>query len=147
MNRSAHASPRAVLTASLAVVALALAGCTGGATDDTTPATTTSAGTSSAPTGESAGTEATVVEVSAFEFGYAVSTTEVPAGTVTFELRNDGGTDHDLVLEGGPGGSTAAIGPQETDTLTVELEPGTYTLYCSIGNHRGLGMEFEIIVS
>jgi uncharacterized cupredoxin-like copper-binding protein len=54
--------------------------------------------------------------------------------------------EHDLVLEGGPGGGTDIIGPGETASLSVTLEPGSYTLYCSVGNHRALGMEIEITV-
>lgn len=168
MNRTAPASSRTVLAASIAILALLLAACTGspdttssGSGDVPSETATTSAPGAATPSGSdpsSASTastapaepdaaESAVVEVSAVEFTYIVSTTEVPAGTVVFELRNDGGADHDLVLEGGPGGATAVIGPQETATLSVDLDPGTYTLYCSIGNHRALGMEFQITVS
>ena len=89
----------------------------------------------------------TVVNVSAFEFGYTLSATEVEAGTIQFVLVNDGGMAHDLVLEDGTGGATSVIGAGETDDFTVTLEPGTYTLYCSVGNHRAQGMEVQITVS
>ena len=89
----------------------------------------------------------TVVNVSAFEFGYTLSATEVEAGGIQFVLVNDGAMSHDLVLEDGPGGATSVIGAGETDDFTVTLEPGTYTLYCSVGNHRAQGMEVQITVS
>ncbi|MDN4476393.1 plastocyanin/azurin family copper-binding protein [Demequina sp. SYSU T00192] len=129
--RGATARMRAAAVAAAAM--LALAGC-GGTSED--------AGTdASAPPAD-----ATVVEVSAVEYGYTATPASVDAGTITFELTNDGGMSHDLVLEEDPGGSTAVIGPGETDAFTVDLEPGTYTLYCSVGNHRALGMEMVLVV-
>jgi len=136
MRQSPTAQQRSIVTTLVAlVVAAVLAACGG-----TEPAEPADPGT--APPGD-----ATVVEVSAFEFGYSASVTEVPAGVVAFELTNDGTMRHDLVLTGGPGGATAVIGSGETATLTVELEPGTYTIYCSVSNHRAQGMEFEITVT
>ncbi|WP_084830063.1 cupredoxin domain-containing protein [Demequina rhizosphaerae] len=116
-----------------AAVALALTGCGGSSEDSGT-------GASSPPA------DATVIEVSAVEYAYTATPAEVSAGTITFELTNDGAMSHDLVLEEDPGGSTAVIGPGETDSFTVDLEPGSYTLYCSVGNHRALGMEMVLVV-
>jgi len=90
--------------------------------------------------------DATHVTVSAKEYAYDVSSKTLEAGVVVFDLTNDGAMEHDLVLEGGPGGGTQIIGPGETDSFFVTLEPGTYTLYCSVGNHRAQGMEFTITV-
>lgn len=117
-----------------ALLAVALSACGGSTPDDTEP-------TGAPPAGD-----ATVVTVSATEYAYDMSTTTIPAGAVSFELTNDGMMSHDLVLEGGPGGGTDIIGSGETATLNVTLEPGTYTLYCSVGNHRAQGMEIEITV-
>jgi plastocyanin len=88
------------------------------------------------------------VTASATEFAYALSQAEFTAGTYTFELINDGSMQHDLVIEG-PGVEAASdvIGSGESTTLTVDLEPGTYVLYCSIGDHRAMGMEVTITVT
>lgn len=164
---------RAGLTARAAAMILAVglaAGCTG-SDDDATPSATaatpvgepsagsgtageptaTTTAASPAPSTTGAGPSAPAAEqsvaVNAFEFGYAVDVTEMPAGEVTFTLTNGGGMDHDLVLEGVPGAATELIGPTESDSFTVTLEPGTYTLFCSVSGHRGLGMEFEITVT
>lgn len=90
----------------------------------------------------------TPVTASATEFAYALSQTEFTAGTYTFELVNDGSMEHDLVIEG-PNVQAASdvVSSGESTTLTVELEPGTYVLYCSIGDHRAMGMEVTITVS
>jgi uncharacterized cupredoxin-like copper-binding protein len=69
-------------------------------------------------------------------------------GTYTFEATNDGGVDHALEIEGnGIEEETETIGPGESASVTVDLESGTYEMYCPIGNHRDLGMSGEITVS
>ena len=70
------------------------------------------------------------------------------AGTYTFEATNDGGTDHALEIEGnGIEEETDTIGPGESASVTVDLEAGTYEMYCPIDGHRDQGMEGEITVS
>lgn len=61
-------------------------------------------------------------------------------------------------VEGMEGQTTPGIGGQETEwsidslqpgdseTLTANLQPGTYTVYCPVGNHREQGMEMTITV-
>ena len=39
------------------------------------------------------------------------------------------------------------IGPGESTTFRVTLEPGTYVFYCSVGNHRAMGMEVTVTVT
>jgi uncharacterized cupredoxin-like copper-binding protein len=69
-------------------------------------------------------------------------------GTYTFEATNDGGVDHALEIEGNElEEETETIGPGESASVTVDLESGTYEMYCPIGNHRDLGMAGEITVS
>jgi uncharacterized cupredoxin-like copper-binding protein len=36
--------------------------------------------------------------------------------------------------------------PGDSGTLEVDLEPGTYTIYCPVNGHRGLGMELSVTV-
>ena len=52
-----------------------------------------------------------------------------------------GGVAHNLEVEG-PKGEVELqqdIGPGESDTLTVDLsQPGSYEMYCPVGNHRDL---------
>ncbi len=77
--------------------------------------------------------------------------TEIPAGTTTFVLRNVGEFPHTIEIEGQ--GIEEVLEPPlqagETKTLTVDLEAGTYEVYCPVGDgrHREQGMELELTVS
>jgi uncharacterized cupredoxin-like copper-binding protein len=71
------------------------------------------------------------------------------AGPTTIEVANDGKFDHSLEVEG-PNGEveTDTIPPGKSATLEVDLsKPGTYEMYCPIGNHRDMGMEGEVSVA
>jgi FtsP/CotA-like multicopper oxidase with cupredoxin domain len=69
----------------------------------------------------------------------------VGSGPTRFEVHNSGAVIHNLVLEGGP--STPDLSNGESAVLDVgELEPGVYTLFCSISGHREAGMETTISV-
>ncbi|RNL85822.1 plastocyanin/azurin family copper-binding protein [Halostreptopolyspora alba] len=70
----------------------------------------------------------------------------LPAGTIEIDLDNVGDMPHDLVVEELDDEVVADTESGETDTGTVELEPGEYTFYCSIGNHREQGMEETVTV-
>ena len=88
------------------------------------------------------------LEVTETDFALTPSTLTVDAeGEVTIKAVNNGQTEHALELEGsGVEEKTDTVGPGESAELTAELKPGTYELYCPIGNHRQLGMEGTITV-
>jgi plastocyanin len=133
---------RILVTGLAAAAALAAAGC-GGNDNSTSTAgesTTTSTTTASAQT----------ITNSEQDFSLDPSTVTVDAaGAVTFKAVNDGGTDHALEIEGNGGGEkrTDTIGAGESATVAIDLKPGTYTMYCPIGNHRAMGMEGTITVN
>ena len=90
------------------------------------------------------------VEVSLSEFTIDMPD-ELPAGPTTFAISNDGGTEHSFEIEsedmGFEEGLDENLDPGESATLEVDLEPGTYEVYCPVGNHREQGMELELTVS
>jgi uncharacterized cupredoxin-like copper-binding protein len=43
--------------------------------------------------------------------------------------------------------ATDGIDPGGSTTLAVTLETGEYVIYCSIANHRAMGMEITIEVT
>lgn len=127
-----------------------LTGC-GGSADTDTAAPSSSAAAS--PT-ESGGTEAGEGEsqsltATAVDFDFELDTTELAAGEYEVELVNEGGASHDLRFErdGEDVAGTEVIQPGKTATTTVTLEPGEYVIYCSVGNHREMGMEKTVTVT
>ena len=58
-----------------------------------------------------------------------------------FRAENAGRTVHALQIEGnGIEEVTEDTEPGESAELEVNLEPGTYELYCPVGNHEERGM-------
>lgn len=139
--------PFAALAALVTAATLSACAASGG-NDVVDLSTGNTAPAAPAPTaGEATQAQAIVVPVSGYEYGYELIA-PVTTGTYTFELINEGSMRHDLVIEGeGASGATGIIGSGETDSFTVELEPGTYTLYCSVGSHRAQGMEVTFSVA
>lgn len=98
--------------------------------------------------GEDTGEEANRVEVSLVEFSIAMSAT-LPAGLTTFVVTNDGEMTHNFEIEGNGIEESLAtdLAPGATDELTVDLQPGSYDVYCPIGSHRDLGMDHDLTVN
>jgi plastocyanin len=121
------------LTLALAA-AIALAGCGGSSAGGGGKSVTVAAGKP--------------VAVTATEYRFDPGKIAVSAGTVRFDLRNDGSQAHDLrVQKGGQDlGGTAIFGPGQTQSGQVKLAPGTYDFICSVGNHAELGMKGTLVV-
>jgi plastocyanin len=69
-----------------------------------------------------------------------------PAGSVTIKLVNDSDVPHAVEVEGnGVEEESETVTGGETE-LTVDLEPGEYTFYCPVGEHRQNGMEGTLTV-
>jgi plastocyanin len=151
---------RAACAAAALLLALGPAAC-GGGSDDTdaeaegTVATDSAQARSSSP-GASAQTSSSAAEqqagtITATEADFSITLDEdsLSAGTYEIQVVNEGGATHDLVVErdGEDVAATDAIDPGQTSTLTVTLEPGEYVFYCSVGNHRAMGMETTVVVT
>lgn len=95
------------------------------------------------------GTAAHVAKVSEVEYKIRLPATTVERGRYTFDLENDGTIAHDLTIKG-PGISkkgTPKIQPGQKAKLEVDLQPGTYDLYCSVAGHKALGMDVKLTVT
>ena len=77
--------------------------------------------------------------------------TELAPGPVRFTIVNNGAAPHSFVLEGEGIRKTLAntLQPGETARLNADLTPGTYTIFCPVGEgaHRAQGMELELTVT
>jgi plastocyanin len=139
----------------LAVALAALTACSGGDDAAGTAATSAAAPTSGAETsGTTAATatdaaEAETVTATEGEMFIELSEDSFRAGGYTFEVVNEGSATHDFMVErdGNDVAGTESIAPGSSATLTVDLEPGEYVFYCSIGNHRAMGMEVTVTVT
>ena len=156
MSRSLPSRP----VRGLAVLAVALAALTACGGDDggtgaaaTTSAAAPSSAEESAP-GSAAGTPAEGTDSQTLtategEMYIEVSSGDLSAGSYTIEVLNEGTATHDFVVErdGEEVAATDTIAPGSSTTLEVDLEPGEYVFYCSIANHRDMGMEVTVTVT
>ena len=93
--------------------------------------------------------ETTAVAAKLSEWKVELSTGEITAGAVTFTITNAGTIPHAFEVEGrGLERETPIIQPGATATLTLSLAPGTYEVYCPVGedSHKKLGMETSLTV-
>ena len=89
------------------------------------------------------------VQVTAKEFYFVVSRHTVKAGPAIVELVNYGEDPHDLLLQRVGArhiAGTPEVQPGDFYDLNVKLLPGRYKLWCSIANHRQLGMQAVLTV-
>ena len=122
-----------------ALVALPLAACGG---DDDEPSGSDTTDTTDAGSGDGA---ITVDALDALRFEPGELT--APAGSVTFELVNDGSLPHTFVIEDYEDDLELSVsGGGDTDDGSIELEAGDYVFYCDIPGHRGAGMEGTLTV-
>jgi uncharacterized cupredoxin-like copper-binding protein len=137
---------------SLAAVLL-LAACPGGRpendsqnapakTSTTTVSPRTPAATTSLPA-----TAAPVTEVQLSEYEIRIADT-LPAGPQHLRIANGGEEKHSFAIEG-PGVSTqlaSELTRGDVAELAVTLQPGMYTVWCPVDEHRGKGMQRTISV-
>ena len=78
------------------------------------------------------------VDVALSDFSIDPASIEVEdAGELTLNVRNDGEVPHALSLDDA---STGTLAAGADGRLTVDLAPGTYELFCPVGDHRRQGM-------
>lgn len=137
--------PRKILVALVVIsIPFLLAAC-GDDEDTSTEAAAPSTTAAEESTAASGGGE--TVDLSEVEYEINPAEASVKAGSVTFNVSNDGQSVHNLEVEGnGVEEATETLQPGDTGRLTVDLEPGTYEMYCSIDGHEDLGMKGEITV-
>ena len=100
-----------------------------------------------APTPAPPGTYSTRTNVDLDEWFVRSSYRTLAAGPIEFNVNNRGEDDHNLAVRGG-GREYGKIDvpPGESNTLTLDLWLGSYTLYCSLPDHEAAGMSVNINV-
>ncbi len=91
------------------------------------------------------------VQVAASEFEFTLSRRTIKSGPAIVELVNYGEDDHDLLLRRSARGAKTlrlrTVHPGDDASLRASLAPGTFVLWCSIADHRKLGMEARLTVT
>jgi plastocyanin len=137
------------------VIPLALAACGDDDDDDTTNAAAEETTTEETTTAEETTTDDAAqtggggeeLTISETEFALDPADPTVAAGEVTITATNDGATVHNLEVEGnGVEEITDDLDPGQSGELKLDLEPGSYEIYCAIGSHAAQGMEGTLTV-
>jgi len=89
------------------------------------------------------------VQVTAKEFWFTLSSRTVKPGPAVIEFVNFGQDPHDMRVQ--RVGTTKVysvptVQPGDHYDLDLTLSPGRYLLWCSIANHRQLGMQAALVV-
>jgi plastocyanin len=83
-------------------------------------------------------------------FRFVLSRSNVPAGKTILEFVNHGQDEHNLNAaedsEGEVVGSLPNTPANAHLSLTVDLKPGSYTLFCSLPGHAAKGMKGTLTV-
>ncbi len=134
--------------AALAVVGLAA--CGSSSNDNSTTAASTPPATTPAAGGGAAGGGSTV-DISTpggSTLAYDQKDVSAKAGSVTINFDNKEALQHDVAVADSSGkvlGQTDLVS-SGTANATVDLQPGTYTFYCTVPGHRDAGMEGTLTV-
>jgi plastocyanin len=126
--------------------ALAMAGC--GSSDNESTSTGASETTSTSSGGTAAGRGQTLqLTADASQLKYDKTSLSASAGSVTIEMTNDGSLSHDVAIKGdGVDEKGDVVGKGGKSTVTADLEPGTYTFYCTVDGHEAAGMKGTLTV-
>lgn len=147
-----------VIALTLIAASLALVACGGDDSSDTTAAETqaesTESGGEATGGGEAEGGTAGSASVVDFEtpegtdLAYTTTEAEAAAGKVTINFTNVQAIPHDVDIEDEGGESVGKTGlvSEGSAAAEVDLEPGTYTFFCSVPGHREAGMEGTLTV-
>ncbi|HXL42642.1 MAG TPA: plastocyanin/azurin family copper-binding protein [Gaiellaceae bacterium] len=126
----------------LPALALGLAACGGG-----NEAATTGGGATTATGGGGGGEALQLAADPSGALKFDKTSLEATAGNVTIDFTNDSSLLHDVKLQGPgvDGEGTDKITGSST-SVTLDLQPGEYTFYCSVDGHRAAGMEGKLVV-
>lgn len=96
--------------------------------------------------GPSLSEDGTSLTVVAEDIRFQEDTYQVQAGEVDVTYRNEGSVVHTLVIEDVDGFKLEVAGDGDEEEGSVDLQPGSYVLFCDIPGHREAGMEATLEV-
>ena len=132
----------------LAVAACGSSGATSTPASASAPSAPGASAASATPGGSAMATNATPITERDFKFDTPDLT--VAGSSVALAVTNAGPTVHDLTIRDAKGkvlGETADLKPGTSETLTVDLPAGSYTIFCSLPGHESLGLKGTLTVT
>ena len=93
---------------------------------------------------------ADAITINLADFMLDPSELEAAGPTVTLEVTSDGPTPHNLTVRNAAEDvlmATDDLSAGDTDTISGDLEPGEYTIFCSFAGHESLGMSGTLTVT
>lgn len=164
----------AVLMVSLGAVGVSACGSSSSSTSSAAPAastpsvasTSTAAAAATTPAAAATAGKGATVTSTLTEYKIATAPMSVPAGRVTFDVRNAGAIKHQFTVVrtdksaatvlsksnpnddiAGARGEIAAIAPGASKTLVIKhLKPGHYAFVCALPGHYQSGMHEDFTV-
>jgi plastocyanin len=146
---------RSLCAMTLAIGALALAGCGGSSSSTTsstgasTPATASSSSSSSTSSSSTAASQTLSLEANREgQLSYDKRALTASAGKVTIDMTNMSPLGHNVTIESSSGKIVGATPTFQggSKALTLDLKAGTYKFFCSVPGHRAAGMEGTLTV-
>ncbi len=125
-------------TVTVTVLVAVAAGCTRPPTSTPAPASPPSQPAQRSP-----------VEIVATDFAFAPRIVRTTAGTVRFQIHNQGAVEHDFAipsLAGHGDHERHLVTPGSTQVVDLDLTPGTYEAICTVPGHKEAGMVVTIEV-
>jgi uncharacterized cupredoxin-like copper-binding protein len=127
---------------------LAVSACGGAATK---APTSTDVAPTSGSSGPAAAASPTLATTPITERDFKFDTPDIAVtGVVALAVTNAGPTVHDLSIRDAAAkvvGETHDLKPGASETLTVDLPTGTYTIFCALPGHESLGLKGTLTVT
>ena len=79
------------------------------------------------------------------DFAITLDTSLVNPGTVTFHIKNDGPSPHNISIKE-LNKTSDTLDPGKSGDFKVDLQAGTYTVICAVPGHEQLGMNVMLKV-
>jgi plastocyanin len=130
----------------LTAAALAVGACGGDDKQSESKSTPESTPTEAATKASGGGETLKIAAPADGSLKFTQSAWTAEAGKVKIDFDNPSTVPHAVDVDGNGVDKVTKTITQGKAAVTVDLKPGTYTIFCPVGNHRQSGMEGKLTV-